>query len=148
MAASQRLKLVVFDIDNTLFGDDVFTPRPHLRELLLFLLEQPYDVALWSTAAPDHVADAVWQLDDIAGTTMPWKFVYNIEHCGHAIKKNLSKVAEKYGQAKDELVLVDDCWDHCLDNANSGYLAYKVQPYCGGCEDDSVLLELMREKLS
>jgi FMN phosphatase YigB (HAD superfamily) len=146
MSAS-RLKLAIFDIDNTLFGDDVHTPRPHLRELLLFLLEQPYEVALWSTATSDHVADAVWELDEIAGTTMPWKFVYSIDHCESGASKDMREVAEEYGLAKDEFVLVDDCWDHCLTNAKSGYVAHKVVPFYGGNEKDTALLEVI-EKLS
>lgn len=130
--------LVILDIDETLihateqplshdchfriFGYSIYE-RPFLREFLEELREH-FEVAVWSSASDDYVAEIV---KEIFPPEYPLAFTWGRTHCTYKpdyakaeeagyfdslrhydYVKNLQKVKKKFGYHPDRMLIVDD----------------------------------------
>jgi FMN phosphatase YigB (HAD superfamily) len=135
------IKVIVFDIDNTLFGDEFQFIRPHAIELIKELsARSDLKLALWTGDSAEHLKDARAVLAATTGfdgwTCTLAGFV------GDA--KDLREVAKLTGAKPAEILLVDDSLEHIEFNRKNGFAVCPVHGYWGAesQKNDSDLLKV------
>lgn len=136
-------KLVIFDVDNTLFGSALSQMRPHTRSTLRKLSEH-FELALWTRSPRSRAVDAATRI----GLGIKWKFIWGIDECYEFQYKSLRKVTERFSMDKDTILLVDDAEEHAKFNLAGDYHTYVIEPYYGDVDQKTDrALKVLRDAL-
>lgn len=158
MTPSQQVKLIVFDLDETLVHASTtdlghpaafsFPPyfvylRPFLANMLAALAPH-FDLAVWSSSSREYVDAVVAQ---VFGTDYPLKFAWSVERCVQRVDvrsnsyvyiKDLRKI-QGQGYTLDQIVIVDDSPEK-IARQPGNHVA--IAPYHGE-QNDRGLLDLI-----
>ena len=153
--------LIIFDLDQTLVDticyhkdtdiktsnyDHIFeheqviykvSVRPKVKEFLKLLLENKYELAIFSKGTKVYVHQIISHIfNDI-----PWKFIWTHDECYDGTK-NLSYVTTLYPQyTHRNMLLIDDSIVNCQKCAQNGYKSINVSEYLIVNKDDDTLFE-------
>ena len=67
----ERKKLVIFNVDDTLFGDSLRSLRPHAIDVVRELGEH-FELAMWTQQPATHAEEAAREI----GGGICWKFLW------------------------------------------------------------------------
>lgn len=135
---SRPLKLVIFDIDGTLFGDDIRFVRPHAYDVLN-ALAQKYELGIWSCGS--RIPQAMAAIKENTGFDK-WRVVLGVTDCYDYVTKDLSRVVDQTGYEPCEIAIVDDDVSTCYDNDKRGFKTFWVKEYALDDQSDYELIKV------